>query len=349
MRSGWLWGAAAVSLAACAGVSAGWVDPAPGGAPGAAGRPLRVVVTIPPLRGLVEPLARGAGITETVEVLIPPGVSEHGYEIPPAQIARLAKADVVIEIGRGLEPQVDKVLAGWRGIPPRVVVMASVELEGAGTDKDQHATGEHGGHDSQDGHAHGSDPHMWLDPLLVEKLVRVVARTLREAAAVDSDAAMKARFDAAEAALEARVREMHERYTRMLAAVPAERRVIVVGHDAWGYLARRYGLRTVAVKGLAAGEPTPAAIDEAVRAIREQGATCVFVEPQLGQGAGRRVAAAAGVPVRTLDPLGNGDWFEMMDGNLRELAAAMGVAVDGKGGAPVRRSIPTEPGERPSK
>ena len=71
--------------------------------PAHAAPPLRAVVTVAPLKGIIEPLLPPGS---TLSVLMPPGRSEHGYEFTPSDIAALAKADLVVYVGLHLEPRV---------------------------------------------------------------------------------------------------------------------------------------------------------------------------------------------------------------------------------------------------
>ncbi|HYE02259.1 MAG TPA: metal ABC transporter substrate-binding protein [Phycisphaerales bacterium] len=297
--------------------------------------PLRVVVTIPPLRGLVEPLLEAwPGPRPRIDVLIPPGASEHGHELAPSAVAAVTRADLVVRVGLGLEPQVDRLLAHGSSTTRRVVTFAeAVGLapapapDGAQATKDP-PPGDHADHaHDEEGncvHEHAADPHLWLDPIMAEKLVASVrdelARVLQERGAGPADLA---RLDSAAETVRARLREVHERYERALSSAPG--RTIVVAHDAYGWLGKRYGLTSVAITGLAAGEPTPGSISAAVAALKSSGVRAVFVEPQLSPEAARRVAALANAKVLTLDPLGNGDWFALMDQNLRALREGLGV------------------------
>ena len=63
-------------------------------------------------------------------------------------------------------------------------------------------------------------------------------------------------------------------------------------------------------------------------AVKAEGLSTVFVEPQLSPAAGKRIASATGAKVATLDPLGSGDWFAMMEANRRAIAAAVGGKID---------------------
>lgn len=298
--------------------------------------PLRVVVTIPPLKGLVEGMLPAGS---TVTTLIPPGASEHGYDIPPARLAEMARADLVVLVGLGLEPQVEKQLAGRKagGQGGQVVVLADAAgVKALATDHSAHSHDEHGNcvmPENAGGTA--ADPHVWLDPGLVaaalpsvEAAVVAAAGGKAMAAGADDAArhALAESIRASGAKVKARVAEVDAGYRAMLEG--ARTRTLVVGHDAWGHLARRYGLRTVAIKGLNAGEPTPQAIAAASAAVKAEGLSTVFVEPQLSPAAGKRIASATGAKVATLDPLGSGDWFAMMEANRRAIAAAVGGKIE---------------------
>lgn len=344
------------ALLACAGVCAAALAPAQPPAPTNSEKeqsPLRVVVSIAPLKGLVEPILKEAGIAGTVEVLIPPGRSEHGYEYPPSKLARLESADLVVLVGLGLDKPVRKFIeslpprAGEPGARKRRVV---VFADAVGVDPNREAAGEPGHKDHGDeGHTdhdaaqphdhdhdhHGPDPHIWLDPVLVERFVGVLAQQVADAAGPGTPAA--ARAEAAGKALRQRVKAVDEEYARACNGFATK--TIVVGHDAWGRLAARYGLKTVPIAGLTATEPTPRALEAAASAIKARGLKVIFVEPQISDRAGRLLAAATGAEVRKLDPLGNGDWFAMMNANLRELERALGKPP----------ASPATPGNKPAK
>lgn len=348
-------------VAGCVGVLLAWggpvgaasADPPGAGATEREQSPLRVVVSIAPLRGLVEPLLKEAGIAGSVEVLIPPGRSEHGFEYPPSRLARLESADLVVLVGMGLDKPVRKFIdslpaRAQAGKKRRVVVFAdALGIDGARRAEDEPgheghedgADGPHGhgpGHSHDHGHDHGApcehdhhgpDPHLWLDPVLVGRLVGVLADELADAVGRGTPGA--ARVETAGKALQARVKAVDEEYARVCGGFASK--TIVVGHDAWGRLGARYGLETVPIAGLTATEPTPGALEKAAGVVKARGLRVIFVEPQISERAGRLLAEATGAEVRRLDPLGNGDWFAMMNANLRELERALGPARPGAG------------------
>jgi zinc transport system substrate-binding protein len=290
--------------------------------------PLRVVVSIPPLKSLVEPLLpAGTGRGGTVEVLIPVGAMEHGYEMPPETIARALAADVVVYVGMGLEPQLEKLLrerpSGGGG--RQEVCLARVVGE-SGAEESTHDHGdEANGHHRHD---ESGDPHLWLDPVLVERLIPAVREAMEQAClgrgwtdVMDDDG--PTRLTAPAVVLLSRVKQVHLEYETELGQIPRERRVIITAHAAWGRLAARYGLEQVPLAGLEAGEGTPEAIAAAAAVLREKRAAAIFTEPQASAAAVRRLAQATGAKVLVLDPLGDGDWEKMMRGNLRALVEGM--------------------------
>ncbi|MDX9912199.1 MAG: metal ABC transporter substrate-binding protein [Phycisphaerales bacterium] len=316
---------AAMLLTACG-------DPKP--AARAAG-PARVVVSIPPMEGLIRPmLPEGA----EVRVLCPPGRSVHGYEPTPDDAAAVARADLVVMVGLGLEPGVERLLSSRSQSPRRVLRFS--EAVGVGSapaahdhsehdhDHEAHDHG-HDDHDGHDGHDHGVDPHLWLDPTLAKRFVGEAANAIvtLPAGADGSGAGDSARVNAARDELVARLDALDAAYRERLA--PLAGRPIITEHMAFARLAERYGLVVPAVLRPIEGEPTPEAIAAAVRAVRDLGAPAIFTEPQFDPTLARRVSEAAGVPLGVLDPEGAGDYFAMMEKNLAEMVRLLGPGATG--------------------
>lgn len=283
---------------------------------GGSSGPLRIVVTVPPLAGLVKALAPpGAEVT----ALIVPGRSEHGYEFTPEDVARLARADVAVYIGLGLEPKVEDFLKS-RPSPSRQVVCMADALG-------IHADPDHQGHDYAPGEPcdHGPvDQHLWLDPALVETFVPLLASSIENALAQRGslDERARAEHEARTADLVARVKALDAELREQLKPVAGE--AIVTHHNAWPRLADRYGLKVAAViRAVEGAEPTPDNIAKAVDAIQEQRVRGVFFEPQFNPAVAERIAQAASVRLGKLDPLGDGDWFALMRSNGRSIVETL--------------------------
>jgi zinc transport system substrate-binding protein len=165
---------------------------------------------------------------------------------------------------------------------------------------------------------HGNDPHVWLDPARYALLVKRIAAVLD-------------RPDAAGPLL-TRLRKLDGEYRAGLR--DCEHHEIVTSHEAFGYLAERYGLTQVAIEGLSPeAEPTPQRLRHVVDVIRSTGATTVFFETLVSPRIAKTVARESGAPTAVLDPIEGltpaaerrgADYFTVMRSNLSALRSALG-------------------------
>ena len=308
--------------------SPGAAGPGSGGGPAggpAGGDGLSVVVSVPPLRGLVEPmLPAGSRVT----VLVPAGMSPHTAEPTPAMVAEVVRADLVVTVGMNLEPGVDRFLS--RHAPEGVGRL--VFADAVGVEPHDHVEGHVEGHGAGHVHADGSmcfgaDAHLWLDAGLCDAFVGPMAGAVEEA--------MRARgmwsMDAM-AALERRAGEARLMVARADAEAadvlaPWRGQSIVTHHDAYSRYVARFGMSVAAVvRPIEAAEPTPGQIADAVRAVEHSGAGAIFVEPQYPSSSATRVAEVTGAALGTLDPVGDGDWSATYVGLARSIAETLEVA-----------------------
>jgi zinc transport system substrate-binding protein len=162
------------------------------------------------------------------------------------------------------------------------------------------------------------DPHVWLDPIRYMKIVDRIGVVLRRPAAVSR--------------LLARLRKLDKDYRRGLA--DCARRDIVTSHEAFAYLAERYGLNQIAVTGLnPEAEPTPQALQQTVDVVRASDATTVYFERLVSPRLAETVARETGTKTAVLDPIEGltdterkqgADYFTLMRANLRALQAGLG-------------------------
>ena len=164
------------------------------------------------------------------------------------------------------------------------------------------------------------DPHVWLDPLRYAKIVGRIGQALHEPAAA--------------ARLQGRLRALDGEYRTGLAH--CERREIVTSHEAFGYLAERYGLEQVAITGLSPEvEPEPAKLQHVVELVRERGVTTIYFEtlvsPRIAETVARETGAKTAVlnPIEglTKDEVSQGEsYFSLMRTNLRTLREGLGCS-----------------------
>lgn len=162
------------------------------------------------------------------------------------------------------------------------------------------------------------DPHVWLDPIRYMKIVDRIGVVLRRPAAVSR--------------LLARLRKLDKDYRRGLA--DCARRDIVTSHEAFAYLAERYGLNQIAVTGLnPEAEPTPQALQQTVDVVRASDATTVYFERLVSPRLAETVARETDTKTAVLDPIEGltdterkqgDDYFTLMRANLHALQTGLG-------------------------
>jgi zinc transport system substrate-binding protein len=106
-------------------------------------------------------------------------------------------------------------------------------------------------------------------------------------------------------------------------------RAMVTSHEAFGYLARRYGLTQVGIAGLdPEAEPAPQRIAEVARYVRTHRVSTVFFERLVAPDVAETVAREAGARATVLDPIEtapqSGDYVDAMHADLRTLTTALG-------------------------
>jgi zinc transport system substrate-binding protein len=227
-----------------------------------------------------------------VSNLTPPGVEPHDLELSPRAVQALGNAELVLLLGHGFQPEVEKAA----GHGSRVVSL----LDTPGLDR------------------LGNDPHVWLDPVRYELLVKRIAAVLHRPEGA--------------APLLARLHELDADYRSGLRS--CQRHEIVTSHEAFAYLGQRYGLEQVAITGLSPeAEPTPKRLQQAIEAVRKSHATTVFFEtlvsPRIAETVARETGARTAVlnPIEGLTPAEEKrgeDYFSVMRSNLEALRVALG-------------------------
>jgi zinc transport system substrate-binding protein len=235
-----------------------------------------------------------------VHNLTPPGAEPHDIELTPRDVDEVRSADLVLYLGQGFQPALEKAVAGRSG--PSLDLLSGQRLTSSGPGESELPV----------------DPHAWLDPVRFARMVTAIGRELgRPRPAAD---------------LAARIRALDAAYRSGLAS--CRRHEIVTSHAAFGYLARRYGLRQVALTGLAPeAEPSPKDLQALIDDVAASGATTVFFEPLVSPRLAQTVAREAGVASAVLDPLegltddelaAGDDYFTVMHANLATLRKALG-------------------------
>ncbi|HYZ19584.1 MAG TPA: zinc ABC transporter substrate-binding protein [Gaiellaceae bacterium] len=258
-----------------------------GSSAGAPGK-TSVVAAFYPLSFAAEEIG-GDGVDVTN--MTPPGAEPHDVELSVRDVEKVRSADVVLYLGNGFQPSVERAVDGAEG--------ESIDLLDGLAVRDR-------------------DPHVWLDPVRYEEIVHRIGEALERPAAAKG--------------FSHRVERLDQEFRRGLAH--CERHEIVTSHEAFGYLAARYGLEQIAITGVSPeSEPTPRTLERVIDEVRASGATTVFSEPLVSSRIADTVARETGTRTAVLNPLEGltddeldrgEDYFSVMRENLAALRRALG-------------------------
>jgi len=268
------------------------------------GRPL-VIASFYPFAFVAEQVG---GDSIQVDNLTPPGAEPHDLELSPQQVADLTNASLVI-FENGFQPAVDD------GID-QANLSDQAKLDVASVVNTMDATG------SDEG---TFDPHVWLDPVMMQQITMATAEHLGEI-----DPAHQKLYERNADRLVTKLRDLDTAYREGLAN--CQRRTIVTGHDAFGYLARRYDLEQIPIAGIDPhAEPSPAQQAHIADLVEQQGITTVFTETLVSDAVAESIANETGASVATLDPIeglsdatSNENYFDLMRSNLEAIQQANG-------------------------
>ncbi|MFW6362285.1 MAG: metal ABC transporter solute-binding protein, Zn/Mn family [Spirochaeta sp.] len=248
-------------------------------------------------------VARIAGDTISLSVLVGPGQDPHAYEPAPADSIQLRNAVLVFENGLELTGWFDGLYIRSGSTARRVAVAEGLHgLPASDEHDDEHDEDEHheDEHD-EDEHDHGEyDPHVWQSVHYAIEMVEIIRDTLAEEFPQHADTYREnaAAYIEELESLDGYIREQVQR-------IPPHNRLLVTSHGAYDYFAEEYGFDVV---GTALGsittevqDPSAGQIAVLVDTIRRLEIPAVFAEAIVNRSVVDTIANEA--EVRVLYPL----------------------------------------------
>ena len=268
---------------------------------------LRIAASFYPLEWMAQQVG---GDRVAVSSLTEPGAEPHDLELTASDVAELEKADVVLYLG-GFQPALDDALeqvaegvrfdvAGPARLEPTSssIIAGKRDAEGAGT----------------------VDPHFWLDPVRLAAVGDAFAEHL---AAIDGDGPGSFTANAQKFG-----RVLHGLDRTIAAGLASCRNSnLVTSHNAFGYLARRYGLKQVGITGLSPeDEPTPGDLASVADFVEDNQVATIYFETLAPSAVADAVARETGAQTAVLDPIeglddgsAGRDYIGIMRANLAAL------------------------------
>lgn len=256
------------ALLALSGCTAGDDPAATASAPDTDSRPL-VLTTFTVLADMARVVG---GDAVRVESITKVGAEIHGYEPTPSDLTRAQDADLILANGLGLESWFEQFTVGIDA--PTVTLTDGIRPVNI-------SVGEYEGR---------PNPHAWMSPIAAATYVDNIAGALTElapddaASIADNAAAYKAELSSLTADLEVAV-----------AAIPAERRMLVTCEGAFSYLARDVGLHEGYLWAVnQESQGTPQQVTRLIDTVRERKVPAVFCESTVSDASQRVVAEETG-------------------------------------------------------
>lgn len=211
--------------------------------------------------------------------LVGPDQDAHVYQPAPRDVQALKSTKIVFTNGLGFEGWLPRLLksAHYQGVS--VVVSQGIRpIEST----------EHRDH----GHDH-HDPHAWQDPVNVQTYVNNISAALERA-----DAANAAYYRERAARYVAELEKLEKGIKAELATIPADKRKVIASHDAFGYLAKRFGITFLTPQGVNTdAEASARDVAKLIRQIKAQKIRAVFVENISNPKLTEQLAREAGVEI----------------------------------------------------
>ena len=265
----------------------------------------------------------------------------------------MSDADVLVANGAGFEEGLLDVIeaAGASGTPIFHAVDAIETIEfGNGDDhaeddhaddghddhgEDDHADDDHEDHGeddhAEDDHDHGSvDPHFFTDPARMAVVADAIANFLISNVDGIDAAAVRASADGYISELDA----LNEEVTSLLAAIPAEDRVLVTNHEVFEYFADAYDFEvagTVIPSGSAANGASAADLVALTEVVQREQVPAIFTDASSSDELAQTLAGEVGdIAVVELfsESLGDADsggatYIDMVRTNATKIAEAL--------------------------
>jgi zinc transport system substrate-binding protein len=279
---------------------------------------IRIVTSVFPLMEFAQSVCGERG---EVHLLVPPGAEIHTWQPRPSDIVRLSSADLFIFIGSGMEPWLQDILEAVQNPNLRTLEASQgISL----IERDPNGSEPLGGH--EDAHVpetEAVDPHIWLDfendQIIIDKIA---------AALTGFDPEGNSIYRKNASAYKQRLRALDEKFRGSLEEC-THKIFILGGHAAFGYMARRYGLRQISLYGVSPdSSPTPKKLVEIVDLAKKYNIKVIFFEFSVGDELARVLAREVGARTLVLNPGANltkeelelgKTFFDIMEENLENL------------------------------
>ncbi len=264
---------------------------------------INAVVSIVPEQTFLKAIG---GEKVNITLMVQAGDSPHTYEPKPSQMLSVAKADLYLAI----DVEFEQVwLPKFQSLNNKMLVADIAE----GVEKIAMSHDAHESHTAHDAHEHeGQDPHIWTSPANVKTIAQNIYKALVK---VDKD-----NEDYYHHNLDAflnQVKDTDIQIKKSLSSLKGSR-TFMVFHPSWGYFAKAYGLKQIAVE-VEGKSPKPRELVQLIKEAREENVTAIFTQPEFSDASAKILAKELRIPVIKVSPLAP-NWSENLIGIAKAIA-----------------------------
>jgi manganese/zinc/iron transport system substrate-binding protein len=217
---------------------------------------LYIVTTTGMIKDIVQNVA---GSKAEVIALMGPGVDPHLYKATHGDLEKITGADVIFYNGLHLEGKMGKVLEKAEKLKPVFAIASNIKESALR---------------SIPGYDNAHDPHIWFNVKLWKQAVQRVATSLKQVDSANTDyyshnlSKYLVRLDSLDSAVRNKI-----------SSIPANQRVLITAHDAFGYFGDAYGLEVRGLQGISTlSEFGLRDVTELVNFIVDRKIKAIFVE-----------------------------------------------------------------------
>ena len=230
--------------------------------------------------------------------VLPYGVEVHDFEPTPKIMARLHDADLVVFSGAGLQPWTHTFEDEKNGLDMSGYMKL---LDAAHHDDDEEESGHH--HESE------FDPHYWLDTDNMIQVVNVLKEKFTKLLPANKEL-----YSANAEAYIAKLKAIDTQYRQKMLTCKID--TIVVDHNAFSYLAQKYGFHVESISGLSPdAEPSAKVMGSIIDKVKDNNITTIFFESFASDKVINAIATDAKVKVDFLQPIANITKDELQNGS----------------------------------
>ena len=273
-----------------------------------------ITVSIFPLKEFAEEIA---GDKVEINCLVPNNMEPHDYEPKTKDFEKLINSDAFIYNGLGLEEWVDKVNEVIKS-EDVLIVDSSKNVDYIKVEDENSEEGHDHDNEEENNHEHGPiDPHSWLSLKEAQVQSEAIKDTL-----IKIDPENKAYYEQNYNEFKQKLDDLYNKYNEKFQTL--KNKNFIVGHAAFGYLCRDFGLEQKSVENVfGEGEPTPKQLENLVNFCRENNITTIFSESLASPKVSETLAAEVGaqvIPIYTLESQeDNKSYLEAMEYNLEQI------------------------------